>query len=82
MLWRSNLTHNSDIDSLTALDRVLLPPHPGTNKKSNKEGETFRSTGIRSMKKSYLTQKELNRGTPSPPEMDEEPIVEEAKAAY
>ena len=48
MLWRSNLLDNSEIDTRAALDRVLLPPHPGV--KYTTTEDTFRSTGIRSMK--------------------------------
>ena len=78
MLWRSNLVDNSDIDTRTALDKVLLPPHPGM--KSKFGDDTFRSTGIRSMRHGFSgTKKEEEEFNGR--EEGEEPIVEEAKAA-
>ena len=48
MLWRSNLTDNSDIDTRSALDRVLLPPHPSKRPAVERKSMAMRSTGIRS----------------------------------
>lgn len=48
MHWRSNLTDNSDIDTRSALDTVLLPPHANKKSASKKTINTMRSTGIRS----------------------------------